>query len=265
MKLPVRDLFLGAGVWLGGTFIAFNIFAINNEDKKKKRDACCGWGCVAGLTEAQRREAFNKGATMYDDDIGTDELVMGLPLLRRFYIGRKSKGRVLEIAAGTGRNLKYYDFDKMSLTSLDCSKEMNQICEEKAKELKVPKNRFQSYAMDGENLNFEDNTFDTVVDTFGLCSFENPGVVLKEMQRVCKPGGRILLLEHGRSHYDWLNNILDSNAVRHARRWGCYWNRDISELVVNSKLKLKDVSRWHFGTTYVIEGQPNAEFSSPKS
>ena len=153
----------------------------------------------------------------------------------------------------------------MSLTSLDCSKEMNKICEAKARDMNIPRNRFQSYAMDGEHLKFEDNTFDTVVDTFGLCSFENPDVVLKEMQRVCKPGGKILLLEHGRSYYDWLNNILDSNAIRHARRWGCYWNRDISQLIVDSKLKLKDFSRWHFGTTYVIEGEPSPEGKSSAS
>ena len=50
---------------------------------------------------------------------------------------------------------------------------MNAISEAKAKALKVPHTRFQSFAMDSENLKFEDDTFDTVVDTFGLCSFEH--------------------------------------------------------------------------------------------
>ena len=73
-------------------------------------------GACCAISEQSRRVAFNSGATTYDEDIGTDEMVMGLPLIRRFFIGWNSQGRVLEIAAGTGRNLKYYDFDKVSLT-----------------------------------------------------------------------------------------------------------------------------------------------------
>ncbi len=238
--------------------MAFNIFANKNEMKQQKKHEDFGCACSSCVSEEQRRDAFNKGAGMYDEDIGTDELVMGLPLIRRIFIGWNSKGRVLEVAAGTGRNLKYYDFNKVSLTSLDCSEEMNVISEAKAKALKVPHNRFQSFAMDSENLKFEDDTFDTVVDTFGLCSFEHPDKVLREMQRVCKPGGQILLVEHGRGHYDWLNNILDSNAVRHAERWGCIWNRDITEMIDKSGMEVKDMSRWHFGTTYVIKGKPGS-------
>lgn len=50
------------------------------------------------------------------------------------------------------------------------------------------------------------------VDTFGLCSFEDPAVALKEMQRCCRPGGKVLLLEHGRSSWGWLNTILDAQV-----------------------------------------------------
>eukprot|EP00952_Eustigmatos_sp_NYUAD-ZCMA_P012661 50779-Eustigmatos_ZCMA.PRE.1 len=73
------------------------------------------------------------------------------------------------------------------------------------------------------------------------------------MRRVCKPGGRILLLEHGRSTYDWLNRILDKNVHRHIARWGCIYNRDPCELVEQAGLKLSSLSRFHFGTTYMME------------
>lgn len=72
--------------------------------------------------------------------------------------------------------------------------------------------------MDVARMSFPARSFDTVVDTFGLCSFEDPQAALREMERVCQDQGQILLLEHGRSHYDWLNGILDKNAHRHTAR-----------------------------------------------
>ncbi len=63
------------------------------------------------------------------------------------------------------------------------------------------------------------------MDTFGLCSCKDPVKVLQEMNRVCKPGGRILLLEHGKSTWDFWNNLLNKKAESHAQNWGCEWNR----------------------------------------
>ena len=103
---------------------------------------------------------------------------------------------------------------------------------------------------------FPAQRFDSVVDTFGLCSFEDPVKALQEMERVCKDEGQTLLLEHGRSHYDWLNKILDKNAHRHTARWGCEWNRDIEAIVKEAGLEVVAKSRWHFGTTYMITAKP---------
>jgi len=126
---------------------------------------------------------------------------------------------------------------------------------------------------DAANTGFEPRSFDTVVDTFGLCSFEDPVAALREMSRVCRKGftkknargavddesappGKIYLLEHGRSDWAWLSNILDRHADPHAKRWGCYWNRDILAIVREAGLEIESVARYHLGTTYVIVAAP---------
>jgi len=113
--------------------------------------------------------------------------------------------------------------------------------------------------MDARKLDFNENSFDTVIDTFGLCSTGDPIAVLHEMQRVCKPDGRILLLEHGISRHTILNNILNRNAQHHAQHWGCWWNKDIQKIVQESGLKVVEMKRYHFGTTYFIVAAPNKQ------
>ncbi|KAL1847673.1 hypothetical protein Daus18300_013879 [Diaporthe australafricana] len=74
--------------------------------------------------------------------------------------------------------------------------------------------------------------FDTILQNFGLCSVADPHKLLANMARVLQPGsGRIYLLEHGRGRYDWLNSLLDKFAPSHFDRYGCWWNRDIEEVV----------------------------------
>mmetsp|Transcript_7218 Transcript_7218/g.19357 ORF Transcript_7218/g.19357 Transcript_7218/m.19357 type:complete len:360 (+) Transcript_7218:98-1177(+) len=69
---------------------------------------------------------------------------------------------------------------------------------------------------------FPPDSFDTVVDAFGLCSVDDPVRVLEQAARVCKPGGKVLMLEHGRSSYDWWNRKLADGAEGHKQKWGCW-------------------------------------------
>lgn len=107
---------------------------------------------------------------------------------------------------------------------------------------------------DAESLStvFDPDSIDTVIDTMGLCSCEDPIAALKEMGRVCKPSGKILLLEHGRGTWSIVNSILDRYSERHCSRWGCQWNRDILGLIEKAGLRIERISRWHFGTTYLV-------------
>ena len=164
------------------------------------------------------------------------------------------------------------------LTATDCSAPMVEVFQAKAERAeyasfdskKDPSKKDPSRARvladarvaDAAASPFASDAFDAVVDTFGLCSFEDPVAALREMSRVCRGGGtgtkkgKIYLLEHGRSDWVWVSNILDKHADPHAERWGCYWNRDILAIVREAGLEIQSVARYHLGTTYVIVAAP---------
>lgn len=75
------------------------------------------------------------------------------------------------------------------------------------------------------------------------------------LQRVCKPDGKIILLEHGTSKYQLLNNLLNKHAQQHADQWGCIWNKDMQQLVESAGIRDATTKRYHFGTTYAITAQ----------
>lgn len=80
--------------------------------------------------------------------------------------------------------------------------------------------------MDAENLAFKDGTFDSVICTLSLCTVPNPIQALCEMKRVCKSGGKILFLEHARSHNSFIGKIQDWLTPLNVRKLGCHLNRD---------------------------------------
>jgi methyltransferase OMS1, mitochondrial len=130
----------------------------------------------------------------------------------------------------------------------------------------IEKPKFACHVSDCTSLKeFPDHCFDTVVDTFGLCSYQDPVQVLREIKRVCKPDGKILLLEHGRSKtWNFITRYLDKNAERHAKNWGCVWNRDLDQIVVDAGLQLETFHTWHFGTTYYMVCRPVVQSDDQK-
>lgn len=99
--------------------------------------------------------------------------------------------------------------------------------------------------------------FTTVVQTMGVCSAVDPAAALKHLGSLAHATeGRVLLLEHGRSYYGWINWILDRSAAKHADRHGCWFNRDVGEVVEQSGLVVDTVERSQFGTLWYIEARP---------
>lgn len=220
-----------------------------------------------------RTEQFQKVASIYDTSIGRDEFIMGINLLRRSLLYWHAKGTVLEVGTGSARNLPYYPIktsvDRVLLT--DTSDQMLLQTRQKLQNLSPEKRqKFAVLQADSANLEMIPNdSFDTVVDTFGLCSYKDPQAVLQEMVRVCKKDhGKILLLEHGRSKtWNSVTRHLDKYAECHAANWGCVWNRDLDALLENAKgLQVETLHKWHFGTTYYVVCRPQTtEPSSSKT
>ena len=99
---------------------------------------------------------------------------------------------VLEIGIGTGKNLEFYG-NKANVTGIDISKGMLSRARINAKGLG---REFNLLIADAQNLMFADNSFDFVIGFLVLCSIPDPVRALKEMARVVKPGGKIILVEH---------------------------------------------------------------------
>jgi ubiquinone/menaquinone biosynthesis C-methylase UbiE len=193
---------------------------------------------------------YDRFARWYDWVEGVPDL-LGVKRLRRRLL-RQASGKVLEVAVGTGKNLQYYS-GGCRIIGIDVSREMLNVARKRAARLSTD----VSFLLgDAEALPFSDHSFDTVVSSLSTCTFPNPGAALKEMARVCRPGGRILLLEHGRSDRDWLGCWQDRRADRHAKQFGCHWNRESLNLVREAGLKVNQAQRVFFGIFHQIEAEP---------
>ncbi|KAF9576141.1 Methyltransferase-like protein 7B [Mortierella alpina] len=272
-------------------------------------------------SESTRRTTFDTLAPGYDSEVGTHEYLLGIQRRRKRLL-KLAKGRVLEIASGTGRNVDYYtkgccdeivfsDFSegmmnvlKQKVAASDLGKRYDyqkrrqqqleleriahsrQVSDKQEQDpsqkeapavaaaaaastteealsqqssasvtqqpTKVIETEIRFKTLNAAAIPYPDQSFDTVVDTFGLCSFEDPVQVLKEMKRVLRVGGKLLLLEHGNSHWGFMKDMQAKQLDRHVHKYGCYWNREIEELVVEAGLKVVEKERSQLGTVYYI-------------
>lgn len=240
----------------------------------------------------------------FDDEVDFSEKFMLLGR-RRKDLCQQAVGNVLEVSAGTGRNLDYYNLDPIrtprakrikSLVFNDLSEIMVYQAQKKFDKLQektLPIAKFRGPvrfvvgdASDKRLIARPDGGFDTIVQTMGVCSMANPVAFLKRLGELVRQpgeestgldmkalaeeesnrndygaeegeqsagmdkGGKILLLEHGRSYHEFVNRFLDNNAKLHAHRYGCWNNKDIDQVIKDSGLMIESKRRYHLGTTY---------------
>jgi SAM-dependent methyltransferase len=144
---------------------------------------------------------------------------------RRKLLVESVKGDVLEIGFGTGATLPFYNRDLVrSLSVVEPSSGMNKRAAEMIDRLHWP---ITIEALAGEDLPFEDQTFDCVVSSLTLCSVSDPTRVLAEIWRVLRPGGTLHFFEHVASNDPERRKWQDRfNPIQRVVGVGCNLNRD---------------------------------------
>jgi ubiquinone/menaquinone biosynthesis C-methylase UbiE len=148
---------------------------------------------------------------------------------RRHDLASLARGRTLEIGSGTGLNLVDYPDDLDGLVLAEPDPSMRKRLENAVRR---SGRRAQVIDAAAEQLPFGDATIDTVVSTLVLCTVDAPDVALREIERVLRPDGQLLFIEHVRSDSPRLACWQD----RLARPWqlfaeGCRCNRATLELM----------------------------------
>ena len=131
-------------------------------------------------------------------------------------------GKVLEVGVGTGRNIPLYPPD-VEVVAIDFSPKM--LKKAVAKYADTHRNVI-FLEMDAQQMGFADNTFDSVLTSCVFCSVPFPVAGLKEIRRVCKPGGKIVMLEHVRSQHRLLGPFMDIVNPVPLFLYGANINRD---------------------------------------
>lgn len=165
----------------------------------------------------------------------------------------QASGTVLEIGIGTGLNLPYYDSARVErLIGLDPSEYAWKLAGERAAHLDF---EVEFIGLPGEQIPLDDDSVDTVVVTFSLCTIPDPVAALQGMARVLRPGGSLIFCEHGcapaPSVRKWQDRIdpLWSKIVG-----GCHLNRDIPALLGAGGFNVKKMDKMYLPSTPRIVG-----------
>jgi ubiquinone/menaquinone biosynthesis C-methylase UbiE len=175
-------------------------------------------------------------------------------MLQREKVIPLATGNVLEIGIGSGLNLSMYNGENVNhLTAIDPSKE---IWNKNVFDMKNLNFDFEFIEAFAENIPQDNNSFDTVVITYTLCTIPDLNKAFEEIRRVLKPSGKLLFCEHGKapdnSIQKWQNVL---NPFWKQLGGGCNLNRDIPLIIKDNGLKVVEIE------TMYIPGWKPASFN----
>lgn len=185
------------------------------------------------MSKIQRR--YNRIAGLYD--------ILEAPMENMFSKWRKellaeASGKTLEVGIGTGKNIPYYP-KNVHLTGIDFSPKMIEIANKKL--IKHPRPNTRIIQMDVENMEFEDSVFDTVVSSCVFCSVPDAVRGLKEIKRVCRNDGKVLMLEHVRSQNKTTGKLMDIVNPIPLNIYGANINRRTYENLLKAGFKPEQI------------------------
>ena len=151
-----------------------------------------------------------------------------------------ARGHVLEIGVGTGRNLACYPLRGVQLVGIDISPLMLERARARALVLGVP---MRLAIGDVQSLSFDSQSFDTVLATCVFCSVGQPVRALREVHRVLRPNGQLLLLEHVRPEGQLAGSMADVLSPLARRLIGVSFNRRTESNVLGAGFEFTSVER----------------------
>ena len=196
-------------------------------------------------------QIHNRAAREYINSQWSREILFGVAKQRK-KIFNQASGDVLDVGCGYGMNFPFLTQAK-SITGIDFSSVM--LAEARESMRNAPF-KVDLHEGDAEALEFPNNSFDTVISSLSTCSFFDPIKALKEMRRVCKPDGRILLIEHGRSTWEWAAKYQDNHLHQQIEMGGCRWNQEPQELVKEAGLTILQATRTLLGVFHTMVLSP---------
>jgi ubiquinone/menaquinone biosynthesis C-methylase UbiE len=150
-------------------------------------------------------------------------------------------GAVLEVGFGSGLNLPFYPSEVERVLAVDPSTEGAKLARKRIATSRFP---VDYVPLEGEKIDSPDESFDSVVSTFTLCTIPDPGAALRQIRRVLKPGGRFFFVEHGRSEEPKVQRWQDRlNGFQKAMCAGCNMNRDIERLVREAGFEFDELDK----------------------
>ena len=160
----------------------------------------------------------------------------------------RAEGRVLEVGFGAGHNLPFYDASKVShIWALEPAQEMRERAAERVAESTVP---LEFLDLPGEQIPLDNESADTILITYTLCTIPDVTKALGEMRRVLKSGGKMIFCEHGEAP--------DADVRKWQERltpaWkfiggGCHVGRPIPKMIIDSGFRIEGMETMYLPGT----------------